>query len=643
MKTLKIYFPIIIAILMFGCQQSDTNQSDSGKELGNLFISKEKPQPGDSLTLKYSGESDKLNALYYYYAGNNFYPVDLEFSSSEGVNSSRFKIPDSARFIAFVYKNGEEYDTNENSGYLIPLYDENGELLSGSMGDVATYYARYGEQQGLEIEQDTILSIYEKEIARNSDKLESWYNTYLQMLNMKDKQKGKKLIQEKLAVYNSQSELPESELSQMAFLYQLVGEDSLATEVRNSAISKYPSGNFAFSEFYQKLNAEKDVDKKEAMYLENKTRFTDSRQKATIIRVLAMSYANSGKFEKFEEIMTEMPDDDSQKASIYNSVAWPMAEKGENLDFASKVSKQSLNVIEKAKGFTENKPIYMTESQYKQNLDAQYNMFADTYALISYKQGNYKEAVEYQKQAVGEGNNADINERYIQFLVADKQYKIAEEAAMEFISEDQSTAKIKDYFKEAYVANNGSEQGFKEVLDSLEKKAEEKAIAKLRKEIIDEEAPKFNLLNLEGKEVALNDFEGKILIIDFWATWCGPCIASFPGMQMAVNKYKDDPNVEFVFIDSWESFSPEKREKEVRNFIESNKYTFNVLMDTPVEEGSRSYEVIEDYKVKGIPTKFIVGPDGRIKFKAIGFMGSDEGIVHELDRMINLIREDVSP
>ena len=52
-------------------------------------------------------------------------------------------------------------------------------------------------------------------------------------------------------------------------------------------------------------------------------------------------------------------------------------------------------------------------------------------------------------------------------------------------------------------------------------------------------APDFTTLDVAGKEVRLSDFKGKILVLDFWATWCGPCIASFPHTQEVAAKYKD--------------------------------------------------------------------------------------------------------
>jgi thiol-disulfide isomerase/thioredoxin len=138
-------------------------------------------------------------------------------------------------------------------------------------------------------------------------------------------------------------------------------------------------------------------------------------------------------------------------------------------------------------------------------------------------------------------------------------------------------------------------------------------------------------LDLDGKNINVEDLKGKVVVVDFWATWCGPCKASFPAMQKMVNKYKEDPNIKFVFIDTWEK--GENKKKEAADFITTNKYSFHVLLDN-------EDKVVAQFKVDGIPTKFVIDKNGNIRFKAVGFDGSDDKLVDELTAMIELASED---
>lgn len=146
--------------------------------------------------------------------------------------------------------------------------------------------------------------------------------------------------------------------------------------------------------------------------------------------------------------------------------------------------------------------------------------------------------------------------------------------------------------------------------------------------MINQIAPNFSLIDLAGNTISLQDFKNKTIVIDFWATWCGPCVASFAGMQKAVEKFKANDNVKFLFINSWER--GEGIEKRVAEFIKEKNYPFHVLLDL-------KNEVVTVYEVEGIPTKFIVDKNGNIRFKSVGFGGDTERMVEELSQMIDLV------
>lgn len=121
--------------------------------------------------------------------------------------------------------------------------------------------------------------------------------------------------------------------------------------------------------------------------------------------------------------------------------------------------------------------------------------------------------------------------------------------------------------QEIYKKLNLPENEFDKIKENSLKLATQKAKEELIKMYGDIKAIDFALTNLEGKTIKLSDYKGKMVVLDFWATWCGPCRASFPKMQELVTKYKND-NIEFFFIDTWERESDSKIKENVSKFIE---------------------------------------------------------------------------
>ncbi len=119
-----------------------------------------------------------------------------------------------------------------------------------------------------------------------------------------------------------------------------------------------------------------------------------------------------------------------------------------------------------------------------------------------------------------------------------------------------------------------------------------------------EKAQDFTLKNLEGNEVTLQDYRGKVVFLNFWATWCGPCRMEMPSMEKLWQEFKEE---EFVIL----AIDIRERPEKVMSFVIEESLSFPVLLD---ETG----QLAGAYGIRGIPTTFFLNPEGEIVGKAVG-------------------------
>ena len=122
---------------------------------------------------------------------------------------------------------------------------------------------------------------------------------------------------------------------------------------------------------------------------------------------------------------------------------------------------------------------------------------------------------------------------------------------------------------------------------------------------VKKKAPNFSLEDLNGQKVELKNFKGKVIFLNFWATWCGPCKEEMPSIESLWQWFKGKDFLLLSISVDYEGVKP------VKEYVEKQRYTFRVLIDPQCQ-------TLDLYEVKAIPTTLIIDKKGQIIAMAVG-------------------------
>lgn len=632
--SLFLVLPALLASQMLFAQNS------------HLTLSDNYPAAAEKVKITYSpagtpleGKTD-IDAEVYFIGDKDNPAADVELKTDNGTLRGDFTIPATAKAFFVKVFSGNDIDNNNDKGYTFLIYKDKKPVAGAYESEGFIIASGFGTYKAkIKKDNESALALFKKEWELYPASEKKFERNYYELLTQTKDPGALSLANKRIASLEKSDK--ESDLILASnILSQVKGKaasDSLIAVIKK----RFPDGELKRGDLNYAVYMEKDVRKKDSLFHVYASKYPeksdDQGSSYDFMRIqLASLYLEQGNMTESDKYIAKVKNK-SSLAGALNNVAWQWALKGEKLDEAEKLSRQSLDIVQDAiKNPVAN--AYSSPKAQVKNDEGAYDMYADTYAFILYKEGKYAEALKYQQPVYDHntGNYAETNEHYVLILNALGKYDATKQVVEKAMKAGKGSQILTDELKKAYVGASGNETGYDKYLAGLMDASKKIKREELLKEMINKPANAFALKDLNGNTVSLASLKGKTVIVDFWATWCGPCKASFPGMQLAVNKYKDDPNVKFLFVDTWEHEA--NYVEGVKKFIADNKYTFNVLLDEKDANGKQA-KVVSQFEVSGIPTKFIIDKNGVIRFKKVGFLGSSDELVSEISLMIDLANE----
>ena len=428
----------------------------------------------------------------------------------------------------------------------------------------------------------------------------------------------------------------EKDYTQIIGLVRYLGNQEESDKLTALARNKFPKGELTRQEYITKhVNSAETAADMEKAYQEVLKKWPVAKFPGSEVTYdymtssLAGKYLEEGQVDKSIETLKQLRER-FWRGNGYMSVANKLIEKG---DFTNALPLVEV-VVEDASHF-----MGLPEAQ-KDNkarfAASGYGGAVAALAKIQAGQGNHKLALETIENAIKQAPN---QRTALATTLASSLSEVGRplEALHEYAGLYRSGQfQYAKQLETLYSQLNSSTTGFDRYLTSLEDELAKNIRANNDKDAKYEDAPNFELLNLKGEKISLASLKGKVVVLDFWATWCQPCIRSFPGMKMAQDMYANDENVKFLFIDTWENIPNYK--EEVATFVQKNNYDFEVLFDDVLDPTTKK-NIAATYGVTGIPAKFIIDVDGKIRFAKVGSRPEADYVRMEMKELIEAAKK----
>ncbi|MBB5439721.1 thiol-disulfide isomerase/thioredoxin [Pedobacter sp. AK017] len=610
-------------------------------------ITPEKPQRGEKVTITYhpgaAGAAIGKNAteVIINFTYSTFYELPWKLPMTRQGNDwvVSFVLQRYATFATFYLQSGELIDKPAaDRHYSVAVYKDDKRVRDGFLHESYSLGAQMPKSPGIHALQ---LELLRKELANYPDNYEAKVREQSVLMAMA-KTPAEKLehrieARKIIAAQFEKNPTFGGNLNKVTMGYLIIGENSRLDSIRKVVSKRFPKSDLAKDYLITAIGKEKDTVKKIAQLEALLKTGNESGENSTDIhRMLFEHYTAAGDAAKavyharrslgaanpYTPLTLKTIAGELTKAKLAPDTAITYAEAALKI-----ADRWPIGVIRYFPEYGHILPFVADSTRSRTVAEARSGLYSIIALNKSYL-GNWAEALNYAAKAEAAGANKEslMNVALVYEQAADP--KKAFDVLWHVLLKDPSDTVAIAAAKKNFLKFNTSETEFNAKVKNLEALKMTRLKAALKKQLMNKPGPELSgLTDLKGNAVTKAMMQGKIVVLDFWATWCVPCMQEMPYLQKVYEQYKHHPNVMFMVINSgarntikdalgWEAKNPQ--------------YTFPLYFNNDPDIGEKVGFTL-------IPTIAVIDQQGKMQFRTIGFEGAE--LEHKLTAQIEVLLE----